>query len=540
MAGWIGRNPFAPTAVLADASNMILRIGRWMMFCLLILGAGTRTRGELVLTHFSAANPIKIMAIGDSITDDCSANGAWRLYLQPLLDTKGYPFIFVGRNQSSTVGAFTKTRHEGYCGAVVAPPGVLTSPVHGYAGTDVYLQKIIADALTNATPDLVLMLIGANDIGRGRNPYQVAMNDLPRLLDIIFSNAPGASVILAKITSLTNATGLNYGAYYTNVSIYNATLQAMVNQRRDLGQAVSLAEMFSVVDPGTMFNSDHLHPNALGLQAIAREWFTRIQAITVTINRVTSTLIHGGEIWKYSDTGQDLGTNWSQPGYDDSGWASGAARLGYGDPVVLTTVSFGPDANNRYVTTYFRHWFTAPASVAFSNLNFRVSRADGAVVWLNGQEAFRSTNMPAGPIAYTNLVLQATVSESSHLFYPTNLAVTGLPAGSNLVAVELHSSQAYWPTKGFDLELLGMGGLLPPPSLTIGFLDGTVQLSWPATNGGGFTLYSTTNLAAGSWSLTTDAAHTNDGQIIVTQAPDMMAKFFSSSGLEGAPIQSYD
>ena len=102
------------------------------------------------------------------------------------------------------------------------------------------------------------------------------------------------------------------------------------NQLRALGQNVSLADMFSAVEMNTMFTSDELHPNALGLQAIAQEWFTRIQAITITTNQVTSTLIHGGDIWKYSDMGQDLGTNWSQPNYDDSCWPGGPARLGYG------------------------------------------------------------------------------------------------------------------------------------------------------------------------------------------------------------------
>jgi hypothetical protein len=159
-----------------------------------------------------------------------------------------------------------------------------------------------------------------------------------------------------------------------------------------------------------------VHPNATGLQAIAQEWLTRIQAITVTTNRVTSTLIHGGDVWKYSDTGQDLGTNWSQPNYDDSGWASGAARLGYGDPAVFTTVSYGPDATNKHITTYFRDSFVVPGNVTFTNLNFRLARVDGAVVWLNGQEAFR-TNMPAGPITYTNLASQyRRLSWTRHTF----------------------------------------------------------------------------------------------------------------------------
>jgi hypothetical protein len=50
---------------------MMLRNHQPVLFCLLLLGALMSARGELVLANFSAAHPIKIMAIGDSITDDC-------------------------------------------------------------------------------------------------------------------------------------------------------------------------------------------------------------------------------------------------------------------------------------------------------------------------------------------------------------------------------------------------------------------------------------------------------------------------------------
>src|SRR5690349_9468026 len=110
-----------------------MSIHRRLLFLLcLLLGANTSLlRGELMLTNFSPANPIKIIAVGDSITDDCVFNGAWRSYLQSRLEADGYPFIFVGRQSSATSGSFTKTQHEGYCGSVLAAPGVLTSPVHG-------------------------------------------------------------------------------------------------------------------------------------------------------------------------------------------------------------------------------------------------------------------------------------------------------------------------------------------------------------------------------------------------------------------------
>src|SRR5882762_7070826 len=120
---------------------------------LLSLFASGIAGAKIVLTNYNTAHPLKNMAIGDSITDDCSQNGAWRLYLQPLLEANGFPFTFVGRISSSAIGGFTKVKHEGYCGAVIAAPGVLTTPVHGYDGTNVYLQKIVADALNANSAD---------------------------------------------------------------------------------------------------------------------------------------------------------------------------------------------------------------------------------------------------------------------------------------------------------------------------------------------------------------------------------------------------
>src|SRR5947207_2331728 len=102
------------------------------VLCFFVLSALTAARGELVLTNYSAANPIKAMFIGDSITDDCSIEGAWRKPIKPLLVTNGYPYTALGRNSSPPVAGLTTNdnRHEGYCGTVIAPPGVY-GPVHG-------------------------------------------------------------------------------------------------------------------------------------------------------------------------------------------------------------------------------------------------------------------------------------------------------------------------------------------------------------------------------------------------------------------------
>jgi lysophospholipase L1-like esterase len=508
---------------------MMLRTGQRAFFLFLILCSFSTARGELVLTNFGGTNLIKIMPIGDSITDDCVFNGAWRAYLQPLLEADGYPFTFVGRQASgATAPSFTKVNHEGYCGTVIAPPGVFA--VHGYDTTNAYLLKIVADALAvaNNRPDLVLLLVGANDIGRGRDPWVVATNDMPKLLDLIFSTAPNANIVLAKITSLQNAniSGLNYAAYTTNVPIYNLALQSMVNQRRAKGENVFLADMFSAVDYSTMFLSDHVHPSPLGLSAMAQEWLARIQAITLRTNQAVSTLIHGGDVWRYSDTGQDLGTNWTQLNYDDTSWGEDLARFGYGDPALNTIVGSGPATTNRYITTCFRRKFVVPWNFVFTNLNFRLARADGVAVWLNGQELFR-TNLPRGPITYTNLALSPVNRYSAHVYYPTNISLDSLPSGTNLVAVEVHKSWPTYPLLGFDMELIGLGNLIPAPSLTVTGTSDNILLSWPLLYGNDFKLYSSANMGTASdWTMVASPWRTNNGEIVVTLSPDNGTRFF--------------
>src|SRR5262249_37333465 len=158
------------------------------------------------------------------------------------------------------------------------------------------------------------------------------------------AKAPGANIIVGKPTSITYASILSppYYTYGTNMPIFCAALQSLVNARRAQGQNVFVADLFSAVSSPAMFESDGPHPDATGLSAMANEWLFRIDAITVRTDRVVTPFIAACSTWKYSDQGLDLGTNWAQPQYDDSSWAQGPARLGYNLAGITTTVSFGP------------------------------------------------------------------------------------------------------------------------------------------------------------------------------------------------------
>ena len=122
---------------------------------------------------------------------------------------------------------------------------------------------------------------------------------------------------------------------------------------------------------------------------------------------------------------------WNELGatcFDDSGWSNGIARLGYGDPATATTVNYGPEANDKFVTTYFRRSFIVPWNAVITNLDFRLARADGAASGSTDRRFFAPICRRPDP--YKNTASSAMTVIRAHTFYPTNVPVA-LAAGTN-------------------------------------------------------------------------------------------------------------
>ncbi len=120
-------------------------------------------------------------------------------------------------------------------------------------------------------------------------------------------------------------------------------------------------------------------------------------SVALSAHAATTTLVAKGSVWKYLDNGTDPGPSWKAASYFDGGWAAGPAQLGYGDGDEATVVSYGPDKSNRYITTYFRQKFSVTNPATLGTLTLSLLRDDGAIVYLNGTEVYRS-NMPAGAV----------------------------------------------------------------------------------------------------------------------------------------------
>ena len=191
---------------------------------------------------------------------------------------------------------------------------------------------------------------------------------------------------------------------------------------------------------------------SFGGDLVAAALFCVVALATLATPGAAETIaIPVNSVWKYEATGTDLGSGWRGLGYDDSAWPSGPGALGYGDPFIVTAVSYGPDPLNKYRTTYFRRTFqisTAPEDVI--SLRLRVNYDDGFAAYVNGQEATRRS-MPAGPISYSTFATSHEGGAYESITMPAS--GLGLVAGTNVLAIEVHQAAASSTDLAMDLEL---------------------------------------------------------------------------------------
>ena len=173
--------------------------------------------------------------------------------------------------------------------------------------------------------------------------------------------------------------------------------------------------------------------------------------VTTAAPSSTQALITARSVWRYLDNGSNQGTAWRGVGFNDAGWASGPAILGYGGANLATTVGFGPNATQKYLTTYFRRTFTVADAASVNALLLRLVRDDGAVVYINGTEVARS-NMPAGTITSGSFASTNVSAPADRQFFDFNVPANLLVSGTNTIAVEIHQNYRSSGDIAFDLR----------------------------------------------------------------------------------------
>jgi hypothetical protein len=152
-------------------------------------------------------------------------------------------------------------------------------------------------------------------------------------------------------------------------------------------------------------------------------------------------------VWKYEDSGADLGTAWRAPDYDDSAWPLGRALFNNNTtnpPAATNTViALGP------ITHYFRTTFLYTGSPAVVVLTNRHVADDGLIIYLNGREVHRF-NMITGNVTNGTRALSPILYAT---YRPAAISLTNLVIGTNVVAVEVHQALNNGNDVTFGLEI---------------------------------------------------------------------------------------
>jgi hypothetical protein len=245
------------------------------------------------------------------------------------------------------------------------------------------------------------------------------------------------------------------------------------------------------------------------------------------------TLLATGAVWKYFAQAKDLGTAWRSNNFNDVSWSSGTAMLGFGDANGLLPATV--IASNRQWTTYFRRAFFVPQAALLQSIDGRILRDDGAVVYLNGTEIWRDTNMPSGVITNSTPASTALGGASESTWLPPNLPASTLNlvvTGTNLLAIEVHQNALTSTDLAMDFGLTGSTLVSTNAPLAIARGTSSLALSW-AADAGTYELHAATNLHLPiTWTRTTNMAvltsgrwsvglplETNDQRIFRLQTP---------------------
>ncbi|RPH97462.1 MAG: hypothetical protein EHM72_13550, partial [Calditrichaeota bacterium] len=203
------------------------------------------------------------------------------------------------------------------------------------------------------------------------------------------------------------------------------------------------------------YSGEFFSNQLLNLDASANPGFSFLGWYETTSS--LNTLLQRGSSWKYFDQATVPDASWNTLNFDDAAWKTGRAQFGYGDNDETTPISFGNDDNNKYMTSYYRTLLTVNDPSSIDRLTFRLLRDDGAVVYVNGQELFRS-NMPAGVISFDTPASSSVGGDDEDSFFEFIVPGSTLSKGANCLAVEVHQYEPSSSDVSFDLEIVSEQG----------------------------------------------------------------------------------
>ncbi len=240
-------------------------------------------------------------------------------------------------------------------------------------------------------------------------------------------------------------------------------------------------------------------------------------------------LLPSGSLWRYLDDGSDPQSAWRLPEFAEVGWKTGAGQFGYGQSDERTVIDFGPSADEKHVTTYFRTTFKVVDPAALASLQLTLLFDDGVAVYLNGTEVMRR-NLKAN--AGFADVAAADNSQFENVWWSNPLDPAGLRPGTNTLAVEVHRHTRSKADLSFDLQLRSLSAETAPSEPLLRFtrppsLQGNAwHLEFAGPPGSTVQVECDSNPAAAVWSKLGSVMLTNGTGSFLHQPPNGTPQFY--------------
>jgi lysophospholipase L1-like esterase len=196
---------------------------------------------------------VRVMPLGDSITDGFNVPGGYRINLWQRMAGGGHTVDLVGSGFNGPA-ALGDHDHEGHSGWRIDQ-----------------IDSNIVTWLRATNPHTVLLHIGTNDMNQNFDIANAPAR-LSRLVDRILANAPGVELFVAQIVPARDAT------VESRIAAFNAALPGVLQGK---GPHVHVLNLHSVVTTADL--ADGLHPSAAGYNKMAAAWYAALQSVPVSL-----------------------------------------------------------------------------------------------------------------------------------------------------------------------------------------------------------------------------------------------------------------
>ena len=253
------------------------------------------------------ASSVKIMPLGDSITQGNTSHATYRYWLYRQMRYAGFNPDFTGSLQTHYAGG----------GQQGPPPYGHFDPDHeGHWGWRVdMLLPNLESWMRTQQPDIVLAHVGTNDIFQNQ-PNSQTISEIEHVIDTIRSEKPNVKIVLAELIP----SSVQNSKFNDAIVDLNTRIRALAALRSTEVSPIVVVDQYTGFDPA-MHTYDQVHPNEAGEKLMAQRWAAAMQAwlapTAVEDEAVFGSdgadsfhvrLVAGGQqvlVWKNQDPGAD-------------------------------------------------------------------------------------------------------------------------------------------------------------------------------------------------------------------------------------------